>query len=151
MLRRRAVWVFIALLFALPTSAEPEADRFAIAGMTAAEARSMLEALQDGLRSGDREKLAGLVEYPLRVDSSGAQRLIADRGQFLSDFSNVFTSQVRQQVLAQQFDKLFANWRGVMVGDGAVWFSAVCDADSPIGTCKNPRVRVIAVNLNGAD
>jgi hypothetical protein len=149
MLRRYALWVAIALLLASSASAESEVDRFAVAGITEAEARSMLEALQDALRSDDHEKVAGLVEYPLRVNSSGAHTLISDRGRLLSDFASIFTSEVRQKVLAQQFDELFVNWRGVMVGNGAVWFSGICDPDSPTGTCKNARVRIIAINLKG--
>lgn len=148
MLKRRAFWVVIALLGALRAYAEPEADRFVVSGISEAGARSMLQALQDGLRSDDHEKLAALVEYPLRVNSSGTHTLISDPGQFVADFPSIFTREVRQQVLAQRFDELFVNWRGVMVGNGALWFSAICDADSSTGTCKKARVRIIAVNLN---
>ena len=149
MLRRCAPWLFIALLLAFPTSAEPAADRFAVAGITAAQARSMLEALQNGLRTDDRARIAELVEYPLRVNSSGTHKVISGRSEFLSNFSSVFTSEIRQQVLAQQFDQLFVNWQGVMLGNGAIWFSGVCDSDSPAGTCRNLRVRIIAINLDG--
>ncbi|MFN8626383.1 MAG: hypothetical protein U0587_10455 [Candidatus Binatia bacterium] len=146
---RPALLMGIALLVALPASAEPDTDRFAVAGITDAAARSMFDALQDAVRSNDREKLAALVEYPLRVNASGTHRLISDSDQFVADFSNIFTGAVRQQVLDQKFDELFVNWRGVMVGDGAIWFSGICEADSPAGACKNVRVRIIAVNLSG--
>ena len=145
---RRILLAVIALLLGSPCCAQPEADRFAPAGIAEAAARSMLEALQSGVRSDDRAKVADLIEYPLRVNNSHTHRLISDRGEFLSNYTKVFTSEIRQQVLEQSFDDLFVSWRGVMIANGAVWFSGVCDAASTPGTCKHPRVRVIAVNLD---
>src|SRR5262245_60685296 len=143
MVRRYALWVVIALL---PAPLASAADRFAVAGITEAEARSMFETLQTALRSDDRETVAGLVEYPLRVNSAGTHRLISDHGQLLSDFASVFTSRIRQQVLAQQFNQLFVNWQGVMVANGALWFSGICDPASRAGTCKSTGVRIVAIN-----
>lgn len=108
----------------------------------------MFEAIQDAVRSDNHAKIAELVEYPLRINSSRTHRLISNRSHLLSEFGSVFPEQVRQQILAQRFGDLFVSWRGVMVGNGAVWFSGICDRASPSGTCKNSRVRIVAVNLN---
>jgi hypothetical protein len=42
----------------------------------------------------------------------------------------------------QTYGTLFANDQGVMIGDGQVWFGAVCDETS----CAEPRIRIIALN-----
>ncbi|MGH7786558.1 MAG: hypothetical protein ACRERC_06800 [Candidatus Binatia bacterium] len=148
MFQHHALRVAITLLLAPPAFAASAEDRFAVAGIAEAEARSMFKALQDAVRSDDHEKVAELVEYPLRIDGSPTHKFISDRSQLLSEFARVFTKQVRRQVLEERFDDLFVNWRGVMVGSGAIWFSGICDPESPGGTCRNARVRVIAVNLN---
>jgi hypothetical protein len=138
---------FLAIALA-PSPASADTDRFAVAGLTEPEARTFLATLQDSLRSPDNTRLADLLDYPLEVNSEAGPRVIADRKEFLFAPEAVFPARVRQQVLAQQFDKLFVSWRGVMVGRGEVWFSGVCDAKSAPDQCTVSRIRVIAVNLD---
>ena len=52
------------------------------------------------------------------------------------------TPKVLAAIKRQTYASLFANDRGVMIGDGEVWFSAVCrDA-----ACKDAPIRIIAIN-----
>jgi hypothetical protein len=40
---------------------------------------------------------------------------------------------------------MFANWHGMMIGRGEVWFSALCD-EGGAESCKNRRIRIVSIN-----
>ena len=146
-LQRRVVLLALALLFVLPPVTRAQTDRFATAGLTEASARAFFDTLQVAVKANDSAKIADLIEYPLRVNGLGRPRSVT-REQFLAKPDAVLTDHIRRQVLAQRFDDLFVNAQGVMFGTGELWFSGVCDKDSPAGHCKGERVRVLSVNLS---
>ncbi len=43
---------------------------------------------------------------------------------------------MKDAIAAQTYETLFANWQGVMIGNGELWFSGV----------EPPVVRIIAIN-----
>lgn len=45
----------------------------------------------------------------------------------------------------QEYEKLFVNYKGVMFGQGAVWYSGIYGEDCKTD-CDLLRVRVIAIN-----
>lgn len=60
-----------------------------------------------------------------------------DAAQFLAAYDKIVTAKVRNAITAQRYATLFANWQGVMIGDGEVWFSGVGDGNT---------VRITAIN-----
>ena len=42
-----------------------------------------------------------------------------------ASYDGIVTAKVKRALAEQSYAKLFANWQGVMVGDGELWFSAV--------------------------
>ncbi len=78
--------------------------------------------LQQRLKAGDKEKLAELILFPLRVNQSAQRhRLIQDRAAFVRDFEQIFNAKVTEKVLAADPRKIFCNYQGVMLGDGILW------------------------------
>src|SRR5262245_7510326 len=132
--------LLIALALGVAGAGASAGDRFAVAGLTEAEVRSFFTALQTAVRSRDDERLADLLEYPLRVNRAKGHRLVGTRERFLSAPDAVFTERIRSRVLAQEFSALFVNSRGVMIGNGDVWFSGICDRRSPAGTCRDKKL-----------
>ena len=146
---RTAFRFLLALSVALPISGAEltsNSNRFAVAGLNEAEVRSFFELLQDAVRAERNEQLADLFNYPFTVYASSGERVIRDRAQFLSDPAVVFNKRVREQILSQRFDDLFANWQGVMIGRGVLWFGGICDPGSPPDSCLNYKIRIYAIN-----
>jgi len=64
-----------------------------------------------------------------------------DAAHFEADCEKAFTKKVREAVARQSYETI-ANWQGVMMGDGEVWFAGVCGN----ATCDQQTVKIIAVN-----
>lgn len=63
------------------------------------------------------------IVYPLRVNSKGKTRYFKNIVALKMAFTKVFTPTVQQAILKQDPFRLFANYQGVMIADGMVWFN----------------------------
>lgn len=100
------------------------------------------DALKKAVGSGDKAAVAAMVDYPFQARISGKAVKIRDQKHFVADYDRIVTGKVKNALAKQTYATLFANWQGVMIGDGEVWFNGVCGDDS----CKQQTVRIIAVN-----
>jgi hypothetical protein len=126
-----------------PTQAPAHGEPFQAAGISYAEAADFLARLQSAVRDGDAAGVAALTAFPLKVrGKTGA----TNRAQFMQRFASIYTDKVRKAILAQSVDALFANWQGLMIGNGEVWISSLCGTGSASGGCQDRSLRVTAVN-----
>lgn len=91
--------------------------------------------LQHAIANDDAAGLAAMVSYPISVKIDGESTSIGSEGEFVADFDRILTPGVKEAVEAQSYETLFANWQGVMIGDGEIWFAIVDDEP-----------RIIAIN-----
>lgn len=141
--RRGRIAAWVALLVGLATAAAGD-DRFAAAGVSEPAVRQALERLQNAVRAGDPGPVADMVAYPLKLNHAGGRReSIDDRAQFVARFSGIFSGPLRDMILAQRVDDLFASAHGIMFGRGNLWLAGVCARPG----CADPRVAIIAINL----
>ena len=98
--------------------------------------------LKKAVASGDKETVAAMVDYPFQARIKGKAVKIRDQKHFVADYDQIVTGKVKNALASQTYATLFANWQGVMIGDGEIWFNGVCGDDS----CKQQTVRIIAVN-----
>jgi cyclopropane fatty-acyl-phospholipid synthase-like methyltransferase len=139
-------------IIALATAAAVAAGGIGAAGAeTAAEVNSTLdslfgshtqyqqffEKLKEAVAGDDKKAVASLVDYPFRARINGKAVTIKDANHFVADYNKIVTGKVKQAVTEQRYETLFANWQGVMIGDGEVWFSGIGDNDT---------VKIIAIN-----
>jgi hypothetical protein len=96
-------------------------SRFVTNGLSYRKSVEFMTELQRRLRENDREKLGDLVVYPLRVNLGKGTITVPDRAAFIRDFDRIFPSKLVSRVLAVDPRLLFANAKGVMLGDGVVW------------------------------
>jgi hypothetical protein len=89
---------------------------------TAASARAFLAQLQAAVQSNNKEQITEMISYPLLVLYSGKRTHIRQKKEFLTNFGLIFTDSVRNAILHQTAECLFANSTGAMVGNGEVWF-----------------------------
>lgn len=128
----------------LASAAENGVGRFEAAGLEDGEVRKFFQGFQEAITSRRADQVAGFVEFPLRVNLCKGSQTI-QRKDFARRFPSVFDARISEAVRKQTFENLFTNSQGVMIGDGEVWFSGVCEgtADDP---CSKQRIRVITVN-----
>ncbi|MFP3392567.1 hypothetical protein [Brevibacillus sp. SIMBA_040] len=101
---------------------EQKPNRYEVAGITNPAAfEAFFGQLQQAVKRGDKNKVAKHVKYPLRVNKEGASRFVHDEEQFLTEYDQIMTGNVRQALLQQNVTNTFVNAQGVMVGDGELW------------------------------
>lgn len=101
-----------------------------------------LLSLVEAMGNSDAATIAGLAEYPLRVAANGESYEIQSADDFIENFDTLVTQDTRDAVAGQTYDQLFVNSDGVMLADGAVWMSNVCDN----GDCSSSHWAVISIN-----
>ncbi len=118
------------------TAAEVDASLDALFGAHAPY-RQFFDALQKAVGAGDKAAVAALVDYPFQARIAGKAVKLRDAAHFIADYDKIVTPKVKQAVAGQTYATLFANWQGVMIGDGEVWFS---------GVGKDNAVKITAIN-----
>ena len=121
------------------TQSESVESRIAVAGLTPEEVRSFVARLQTAVVHHDSGTICTMVAYPISTKGPGRIRTASACRQ---NYARIFNERVTRAVLSQTFEQLFANWQGVMIGNGEVWISGVCRDKK----CAAYDVRIIAVN-----
>ena len=75
------------------------------------KARAFLAALKAAVRTGDKQKIAAMVEYPLRVNTDKTHRMVQSTPQFLADYDRLFTASIRNAIEKQTPECLFETGR----------------------------------------
>jgi hypothetical protein len=105
---------------------------------TAKVSRAFLAELQAAVRANDKQKIAGMISYPLNVNHGTNRTRVRSKDALLAQYDAIFTVQIRKDILAQSSKCLFGNDNGAMVGNGDLWFSEI----------NNGPVKIYAVNVN---
>ena len=136
-------------LAAIAWPATAAAQRFQVAGVDSDSAVfHFLTTLQTAVTHDDSTAVAALVAYPLSVNRPHGGFAVGNRRTFLLRYRQIITPPVRRAILAQVPDSLFANWQGLMIGRGDVWFGPECGASAP-KTCAT--LHIIAINLDAPE
>ena len=102
---------------------------FTAAGLETEEVEAFFVSLEEAIASDNRRKVASLIAYPLTVDVAGEALTIRDEADFVREYEVVVTGGVKRAVADAEVATLFANWQGVRIGRGEVWFSGVYEED----------------------
>lgn len=86
------------------------------------QARTFLDRLKTAARTGDRNGLAALVKYPLDIRDGDQVKTYRSAAAVVRAFDAVFTRGVLIAIAAAEYESLFVNDSGAMIGDGEIWF-----------------------------
>jgi len=133
----------LSLILLLETGASARASEIGPDGMTAAELKDFLDALQTAVRLGEPSQVARYMYFPLRVNSEKGVTHSYGGVSFANNFEQIFTPALRASILAQDPEQMMRSARGAMIGDGRMWISSVC-LDRK---CTKRKICVTAINL----
>ncbi len=74
--------------------------------------------LQRAVRENNRAWLAARIRYPLRYHGRTIA-VIRNRDDFLRGYDSFVSDRLRRAILGQDPERVFENWQGMMVGEGA--------------------------------
>lgn len=116
-------------------------DDYTIAGFPDARVvRDFVADLQQHVRRGEARQVAGLTQFPIRINSTSGSEYIPDADTLVARYEDLFRSDVVGVILKSPNRRLYCDHRGVMIGDGTLWIAAE-------GESTRPTPRIIAVNL----
>jgi len=134
-MRHGACCLVVAILVLLGTGHALAAD-YTVAGIDdPALVTRCLTGLRQAVANDDRQAVAALVRFPIKVIVEGRRRSIPDKAAFVAWYATIMNQNVRTALLSQQDEQLFVNYQGVMLGNGQIWLGLVAGV-----------VKVIAIN-----
>lgn len=98
--------------------------------------------LKTAIAEDNKTVVAAMIRYPFRTNIDGERITIPGASDFTARYEEMVTDRVREVVANQHYENLFANWQGVMVGRGEIWFGGICEDNS----CEEAEVFIIAIN-----
>lgn len=104
-------------------------NRYSVAGIDdAAEFEKVFDTVKSFVAKGEKEKVAEYVNYPL----TSANITVNSKEEFIKNYDSIITEDVKNALINQNVEETFVNYKGVMVGNGQIWFSAIYDNNSKI-------------------
>jgi hypothetical protein len=90
--------------------------------------------LQKAVAADDKKWMADHLHLPVRYFGKTAQ-IIRSKDWFLKHYATVIGPELKANVLAQDPEKYFMNYQGLMVGEGShnIWFKDFGDVDAGHG------------------
>ncbi|MBX7198747.1 MAG: hypothetical protein K1X51_05175 [Rhodospirillaceae bacterium] len=127
--RRNSLAAFLSALFYAPVcganeigSCKGNTVEDARGVQFASEARAFFATLRSIVADDDKEAFALLVRYPVAVSGTSEPKTISNSADLLKRYPAIVTPELKHAVIAQEPQCLFANYQGVMVGNGEIWF-----------------------------
>ncbi len=79
----------------------------------------------------DRESLSQVIAYPIKVRGGDGKQVLSinNSDDFIDNYKFIINERVAYTVACSTFDDLDGGAKGVMVGDGVIWFSEVKYSD----------------------
>jgi hypothetical protein len=102
--------------------------KYHLAGVDDARAaENFFRDIQKAVRASDKRLVSSMIDYPIVVVLNGHQVQLENARQLRHSYDLVFNAKVRKAVMQQEPRRLRANWRGLIVGDGEIWFTKDID------------------------
>lgn len=118
-------------------------ERLKVAGLKEESVKPFFAAIQKAVEQNDAVALSKIVKYPITLKMSKAQSIkVINAKEFVVSYPKFMTPNWRKAVLQQKYSELFANWQGVMIGRGEIWFSSMCMSEP----CTKYELKITGIN-----
>lgn len=107
----------------------------------AADYKELFYAFKMALEEGKSDIVVSLVNYPITVRIDGSEDTYSSVDELLAAYDDVFTDSIKEAVAAQEYGDLFVNSEGIMIGNGQVWISGICEDTAC--TIAPPRIMTV--------
>ncbi len=86
--------------------------------------KAFVLSLQSVVKNNDAAAFAKMISYPMKVHAENGPGLtVKTAKQAQEKYAEIVNAKVKQAILSQNPDDLFANYQGLMIGDGEVWLT----------------------------
>ncbi len=74
------------------------------------------------VKQGDKESVAALISYPIKVTLAGKKQRIGSAKELLANYDRIFHAEFQRAIVNAVPRHMFARDQGIMLGGGEVWF-----------------------------
>ena len=110
-----------------------------IVGINEKEIVRFLGYLKRAIKENDKSAVSSLVSFPFKTFQKGKRVEVYSKQTFLKHYDSIFNEKVKKAILDQTIKDLFINSKGVMIGNGELWFGKVL-------TDNKFQIKIIAIN-----
>ncbi|WP_052085594.1 hypothetical protein [Clostridium sp. HMP27] len=121
----------LSLKSILPGSEYGKRYAVAVGEISDKDVEKFASKIQSYIINDNKEKLAGEINYPINVKINDKTRKIQNKAEFIKNYDFIFNSKYKQ-VMTNAFSKyMFANYKGVMFGEGNynMWINGIASTD----------------------
>ncbi|MEY8353920.1 hypothetical protein AALB39_11245 [Lachnospiraceae bacterium 54-53] len=104
-------------------TASPDAPYSMVTGSTADEVEAFAGKIKKYILEDNKKDLAGLISYPITVTMDGTVTAINTAEEFEKNYDKIITAEFRSRIADTYTKYLFTNYMGIMMENGALWFS----------------------------
>jgi hypothetical protein len=112
----------------------------AVGEKTDEEVENFTKNIKMYLSNDDKQKLAKLINYPIKLKVNGEITNIKDENDFIENYDNIFHKECKKAIENSFTKYMFVNWRGIMFGGNQynMWINEVIGVtDMKITTINN--------------
>lgn len=86
----------------------------------------------------DKQGVASMIHYPIEAMFKNRNIIIKNEQEFISFYNDIFDKRLHSAISNASTHNMFANYQGVMFGDGEAWFSKEAGAIKvvAVGACR---------------
>jgi hypothetical protein len=110
--------------------------RYAVAVGTLSDqdVESFASKAQGYIVSDDKQQLAEVIAYPINVKINDKVTKIQNKDDFIKNYDKIFHSNFKQAISTASTKYMFANWQGIMFGEGSynVWINEVAPTNEKL-------------------
>jgi hypothetical protein len=118
-----AMIIGLLTLFTIAGSLQTPSAQFSAAGIDDPKmVDAFLANFQKAVADDDAAEVAAMGRYPAEVVINKKRRKVKTRDEMQKLYPEIFTPCLKRVIAATRSEDLFANYQGVMLGGGAVWF-----------------------------
>lgn len=141
----RALFAFVlssTLPFAPAIADEAEVDQQIENLLGNAEMfKATIADLQTRIANEDSIAVSAFIDYPITVTINGKRKTLRQAEDLEPLYYDIFTPEITEVIVNQDYGSLFVNGDGVMFGNGEIWMNAICLDD----TCNETEARIITI------
>ena len=91
------------------------------------DVNKFVDQLKDYIINGERENIAELISYPIKVNIYGHPTKIKSEEEFVKNYDRIFNSSFKDAIKNAYTRYLFANWQGIMFGESSynIWINEI--------------------------
>ncbi len=116
-----------------------DADYYSVStSKTKQEVEAFAEAVKTSMLNDDWLAISKMTAYPITI--KGVEYIDEES---LANTDLTLSEEYKKALEAASYENLFANWKGIMIGDGEVWLGEVLDKD-----LQSEGLKIIAINAD---